>query len=64
VLESVLFLAGLVVVACCVLGGLYFCFGTRRTTTSSDAGSRRWPIGNSAQRFARVTPRREHLLRG
>jgi hypothetical protein len=55
-LESILFLAGLVVVACCVLGGLFFCFGTRRTTTSSDAGSRRWPIGNSAQRFARVTP--------
>jgi hypothetical protein len=30
-LESILFLAGLVVVACCVLGGLFFCFGTRRT---------------------------------
>jgi hypothetical protein len=39
-LESVLFLAGLVVVACCVLGGLYFLF---RHASHHDQFRRRKP---------------------
>jgi S-adenosyl-L-methionine hydrolase (adenosine-forming) len=35
-----------------------FCSGTRLTTISSAAGSRRSPIGNSGSRAVRATPRR------
>ena len=43
-LESVLFFAGLVVVACCVLGGLYFSF--RHASRHDKLARRKPPLAN------------------
>jgi hypothetical protein len=43
-LESVLFFAGLVVVACCVLGGLYFLF--RHASRQDKLTRRKPPLAN------------------